>query len=202
MKKLLHKRWHSIPVAIITAILVVCLLAGGALAYTVMTWTAEVTVLEPLEVTEIQAPGLDLPVYAGCEIGLSQTNGGKYFITNLAGCPITVTITVDESTGQMAWYGFKGCYATTGYSGSDTCNYTNPIVDLSTTLPGWSTGPGDAIQAITFELGTIDYVWVSGFDGNTIGADSTCAKFFVDGVVSDGADPAILLDFTVTVDRN
>jgi len=202
MKKFLHKRWHSIPVGIITAILVVCLLAGAALAYTVMTWTTEVTVLEPLEVTEIQAPGLGEPTYAGGLIGISSPNGGKYFIYNKSSQPITVTITVNESTGQMAWYGFKGCYATTGYSGSDTCNYTNPIVDLSTTLPGWSTGLGDAIQAITFELGTVDYVWVSGFDGNTIGADSSCAKFFVDGVISDGADPAILLDFTVTVDRN
>jgi len=202
MKRFLNKRWHGIPLSILTAILLLCLLAGGVLAaYQVFTNTVQVGVLEPLVVTEIQAPGVGQPVYAGGEIGISQANGGKYFITNLGSQPITVTITVTESSGQMTWYGFKGCYATTGYTGSDTCNYTVPIIDSVTGWDCWSTGIGVTIKSCTFELGTVEYVWVAGFDGNTIGTDSSSAKFFVDGVVKDDADPAVPLNFIVTVTR-
>ena len=51
MKRFLKKRWHSIPVGILTAVLVVCLLAGSALAaYNFLTYTADVTVEEAIGV--------------------------------------------------------------------------------------------------------------------------------------------------------
>ncbi|GAJ23394.1 unnamed protein product, partial [marine sediment metagenome] len=49
MKRFLRKRWHSIPVGIITTILLVCLLAGSALAaYNFLDYTANVEVVEAI----------------------------------------------------------------------------------------------------------------------------------------------------------
>jgi len=46
--KFLKKRWHGIPLAIITGILLVCLLAGGAFAsYNFFTVTINVEVAPP-----------------------------------------------------------------------------------------------------------------------------------------------------------
>ena len=48
MKSFLKKRWHHLPMGIVTAVLAVCLLAGGAFAaYNFFTATAEVKVGEP-----------------------------------------------------------------------------------------------------------------------------------------------------------
>lgn len=48
MKSFLRKRWHGIPVGIITVVLLICLTAGGAFAaYQFFTGTVEVEVGEP-----------------------------------------------------------------------------------------------------------------------------------------------------------
>jgi len=48
MKRFLKKRWHHLPIGIVTAVLVVCLLAGSAFAaYTFFTATVKVGVEEP-----------------------------------------------------------------------------------------------------------------------------------------------------------
>lgn len=48
MREFLKKRWHSIPVALVSAVLVLALVAGGAFAaYTFFTATVEVEVGEP-----------------------------------------------------------------------------------------------------------------------------------------------------------
>lgn len=48
MRRFLKKRWHSVPIGIITAILLVCLVGGGAFAaYDFFTGTVEVEVGEP-----------------------------------------------------------------------------------------------------------------------------------------------------------
>lgn len=59
MKRFLKKRWRHIPIGIITAVLVVCLLAGSAFAaYTAWTGTAEVIVSEAITVAPpLAAPG-------------------------------------------------------------------------------------------------------------------------------------------------
>jgi len=51
MKRLLKKRWHSIPVGIITAVTLVCLLTGSVFAaYSFLGFTTEVSVDEPLKI--------------------------------------------------------------------------------------------------------------------------------------------------------
>lgn len=52
MKSFLKKRWHHLPIGIISAVLVACLLAGSAFAwYQVTTGTADVTVDEAISYT-------------------------------------------------------------------------------------------------------------------------------------------------------
>jgi hypothetical protein len=52
MKKFLAKRWHSIPIGIMVAALLVCLLAGGAFAaYAFYGGTATITVSEPMTIS-------------------------------------------------------------------------------------------------------------------------------------------------------
>lgn len=211
MKSLFGRRWHRIPVALVSVLLALVLIAGGAFAaYRVFTSTPEITVLEALEVTEIQKPGwfwnwgtpevppVQQEIYPGMDIG-AEGWGGKYFIHNLSSQPVQVTITVSESSGQTDWYGLRGCYASTDYSGHDTCNYAEPIVDLDTGEPCW-TNPGE-FHSCTFDIGSIDYVWYVGMPGSEIQPDSNCAKFFVEAKVASDADPAIPLSFTITVDR-
>jgi len=49
MKKFLRKRWHSVPIGIISALLAVCLVTSGALAaYKFMTATVAVNVYEAI----------------------------------------------------------------------------------------------------------------------------------------------------------
>ena len=51
MKSFLNKRWHSIPVALVSAVLVLALVAGGAFAaYSFFTTTAQVQVIEAIAV--------------------------------------------------------------------------------------------------------------------------------------------------------
>ncbi|GAI60353.1 unnamed protein product [marine sediment metagenome] len=50
--KLFKKRWHRLPVGIITAVLVACLIAGSAFAaYNFFTFDAQVEVLEAIDVS-------------------------------------------------------------------------------------------------------------------------------------------------------
>lgn len=55
MKHLFAKRWHSIPVGILSAVLAVCLLAGSAFAVAYPFWggKAEVTVAECMTVSNL-----------------------------------------------------------------------------------------------------------------------------------------------------
>lgn len=61
MKQFLHKRWHSIPVGIISAVLVICLVAGGAFAlspwFEVLGGTADVTVEEAISIANTSGDG-------------------------------------------------------------------------------------------------------------------------------------------------
>lgn len=51
MKRFLKKRWHSIPIGIITALLILGLVAGGVFAtYNWLSFTAEFEVEEPLSI--------------------------------------------------------------------------------------------------------------------------------------------------------
>jgi len=204
MKRFLRKRWHGIPVGIITSILVVCLLAGGVLAaYNVYTSNTNVTVIESVEVTEIQAPGsfwdwhtqpyldpaVPQDIYPGMDLGALGL-GGKYLIHNISPQPVQVTVTVFESTGQTDWYGLRGFYSTVTHTAADTCNWDNPIC---------MTNPGET-RTLTFELGVTDYPTGTAPWTNVL-ADSSSVMFFIEAKVANDANPSIPLAFTVTVDR-
>jgi len=216
MKQFLKKRWHGIPVGIVSALLAIVLVAGGVLAATgafeVFRSDTEVTVLEPLEVTEIQATGewwdwsdpeatIQHPeIYAGMDIG-AIGYGGKYFIENLipshnlyglpSGSPqfISVTVTVEETTGQMEWYGID-IYPANGWHATDTANWDLPFVTSTAE---------DNVQTFTFDMGSITYP--SPCPGGDILADSNQIKFFVQGKVAGNAELATPLNFIVTVER-
>lgn len=62
MKSFLKKRWHSIPVALVSVLLVLALVAGGAFAaFTVLTGTTEVTVEEAIT-AEYSISGVWTPI--------------------------------------------------------------------------------------------------------------------------------------------
>jgi len=103
MKSFLKKRWHAIPIGIITAVLLVCLVAGSAFAaYQVWEYNFKTTVDEPItvEVTE----QLTNPMYPGL-----GTNS-EYIITNIGSAPLSITATwPGQETGSVQ------CYATIRY---------------------------------------------------------------------------------------
>jgi len=220
MKRFLKKRWHSIPVGIITAVLVLGLVAGGVFAaidaFEVFRSVTKVTVLEPLEVIEIQAPGefwdwgtgqeepreiVLQPVYAGQDLGATGI-GGKYYIKNLMPAEnprgtsipvqyISVTVTVEETTGQMEWYGID-IYPSSGWGATDTCNWNSAFVK--------STADGN-VQTFTFNMGNTAYPGGGVTPSDEIGQDSNQVVFFVQGKVADSSTLAKPLNFIVTVER-
>jgi len=224
LKRFLRKRWLGLPIGIIAIALLVFLLAGGVLAATgafeVFKSTTEVSVLEPLEVTEIQAPGefwdwgnpedpaQSVDIYAGMDLG-AQGYGGKYLIHNLIpsenvrgmACAtqfVEVTVTVSETTGQTEWYGLRGCYSTVAHEATSHANYENPIIDINTHKPCW-TNPGEEVHTCTFLLGNHNYPIET--PGNEVQEDSSSALFFVEAKVADNADLTEPLNFIVTVSR-
>lgn len=223
MKRFLKKKWLGLPVGIITVALLVFLLAGGVLAATgafeVFRVKTKVSVLEPLEVTEIQAPGefwdwgnpedpvQSVDIYAGMDLGL-QGYGGKYLIHNLIpsenargmACPtqfVEVTVTVSETTGQTDWYGLRGCYSTVAHEATSHANYENPIRDMYSGALCW-TNPGE-VHTCTFLLG--NHLYPIETLGNEVLEDSSSALFFVEAKVADNADLIEPLNFIVTVSR-
>lgn len=90
MKSFLKKKWHRLPVGIITLILLVCLVAGSAFAtdgFGFWSATAKVTVTEPMTVEYVGDPEMgwdavtgiltaDLDPNTGIEIIWQVTNDG------------------------------------------------------------------------------------------------------------------------------
>ncbi|GAI60578.1 unnamed protein product [marine sediment metagenome] len=124
MKSFLRKRWHGIPVGIITVVLLICLTAGGVFAaYQFFTGTAEVTVEEALVVEWIGegelSPGLSWDsstntlTVSGLKVG--ETTGSMFWITNSASVDIPITVTWTQTDGPEAVRGYGG-----PYSGDDT----------------------------------------------------------------------------------
>lgn len=107
MKRFLKKKWRGIPLGIITAVLLTCLLAGSAFAaYVVWQYTFQTEVIEPItvEVTE----NLTNPMYPGL-----GTNS-EYIITNTGPAGLSVTAAwPGQETGPVK------CYATIRYIDSE-----------------------------------------------------------------------------------
>ncbi len=220
MKRLLKKRWLGLPVGIIAVILLVLALAGGTIvasgAFRVDTYETNIEVNEPLVVTEIQPPGefwdwgdgQDEPreivpqiVYAGQDLGATGI-GGKYFILNLmpdtnprgSSIPtqyISVTVTVEELTGQMEWYGID-IYPSSGWGATDSCNWSQP----------WVTSDAVSnVQTATFDMGNVTYPGDNVTPSIEILQDSNQVVIFIQGKVADGAISPGNLYFVLTVDR-
>lgn len=89
MRKFLKKRWHGIPVGIISAMLITCLLAGGALAaYQFFTATVNVEVEEPFTF------GVN---YVGWEAPSGADMAGGYY-SQLSPLTCSVALMVGESS--------------------------------------------------------------------------------------------------------
>jgi len=108
MRKFLGKRWHRLPIGVITAVLAVCLLVGGVLAaYPFLTATINVDVGEPMTV-EYNWSGDDagwLSPTEGATLSISGVAGdSKTFglkVCNVANNPINVTTTLGDNTDKF-----------------------------------------------------------------------------------------------------
>ncbi|MBA7584461.1 hypothetical protein ES708_26416 [subsurface metagenome] len=129
MKRFLNKKWHSIPVALLSALLVLALVAGGAFAAVYITEDQLITqeITEPYvppdkDYGTIEAPTIDLP---GIEVG--ETFG---LVTG------TVTVTVGPD-GVGKWLHIRLDDTTVGaydFFGANIRSEAadNPMVELVT----------------------------------------------------------------------
>jgi len=208
MKRFLGRKWGKLPIGILAVVMALVLATTGIAfaAYNVFTFTTQVTVLESVEATEVQAPGwfwdwhtpeepaIQQLIYPGMDLGANLPGiGGKYLIHNISPQPVEVTITVTESSGQVEWYGLRGFYSTLTHTGADTCNWDNPICMTNPPIPGES--------SCTFILGATDYP--IGTASADVLDDSSSVMFFVEAKVADDYNTTENnpLDFTLTVDR-
>ncbi len=98
MKRFLKKRWHSIPVGILTAILVVCLLAGSVLAaYKFYDYTANVEVVEAIGIQftpEDEGVSWDGNTITVEDLYPGSWKCGLFAFTNISMSDLKVTIDV------------------------------------------------------------------------------------------------------------
>ncbi len=211
MKRFLKRRWHSIPVALVTAILVVCLLAGGVFAaYTVWTGQAETEVLESIEVYTADSVAADgsllgagwaslcyFPdtVWPGTDLGAKNLTA-KYVIHNIGPIPITITVTMTEPAGME-------------YAGLSIV-WSNGSADMLREAPEIVLCRADRERFLThtFVIGAYDYLGAfeeGGISGGEVydeaKGDSAWVKVYIDGKVAEDADPDIPLTSTITVER-
>ena len=205
MKRFLRKRWHSIPVGIITAILVVCLLAGGVFAaYTVWTRDADISVLESIEVLTADDIQLDWPhqnalcflpetIYPG------QGTCEKYLIHNTGPVPIKVTVTTTEPAGTE----YAGLSLEWANSTADVLIGDNPDGSFYYLDKICLNTETEQFLTYTFTIGTYGYDGLAGSGGERYTAakgDSAYVKVFAGFKVLEDAEPGPF-NITVTVAR-
>jgi len=116
MKRFLRKRWHSIPVALVSALLILCLMAGGVFAaYNWLSFDIEVGVKEPLTI-EFNTFGLysDEDVWIPVEEGITLTMWGhagndydiQLRINNDSRSPLTVETVIKGDTEHITFTGW------------------------------------------------------------------------------------------------
>ena len=197
MKRFLKKRWHSIPVALVSALLVLALIAGGAFAiYNVWQKDLSATVVESIEVTNhkgedpsIQYPGFPESVTPGQNLGSGPE---RYIVHNVGTVDTDITITLtnlnNAELNQFEWIGLSAICSNSAYEYGSL--FTPPgdegVIWNSHVIP---------TLEISFPIGTVDY------PNGQSGIDSAHILIIVDGKVANDADPGIPIDFTVTVSR-
>lgn len=98
MKRFLRKRWHGLPVGIITAGLLVCLLAGSVLAaYNFLDYTADVTVEEAIGIqftADDEGVTWDGNTITVADLYPGSWKCGYFAFTNISMSDLKVTINV------------------------------------------------------------------------------------------------------------
>lgn len=153
MKRFLKKQWHHLPVGIITAVLLACLVAGGAFAaYGFWSATAEVTVDEPMTVV-LAAANANM-VFSGDDFTVPLDPGAQvkagWDVTNNGSKALTVTPSISPSSAD-------GGNITTGW-GRPPSSLTSLVVDPGATqrfgltiMANGSTAPDTYTFTLTFD---------------------------------------------------
>lgn len=108
MKRFLAKRWHSVPVGVLTGVLLFCLLAGSALAaYLFWSGSAKVTVAESMTVTNLGGDHGDFNADNQWIVSMKpgETKILNVRVSNSSSAALTVTLTAVESYTNLdaAW---------------------------------------------------------------------------------------------------
>lgn len=207
MKRFLKKRWHSIPVAAVLAVLLVVLLTGSAFAaYTVWTHnSAEIIVTESIEVLTAADVQPEWPNAPGCLQFLpgiiypGQGTCETYLIHNMGPVPISVTVTQTEPAGtEFAGLALIWANSTAdvliGDDGQGGFYYLDKIC-LNT--------EAEQILTYTFTIGTYEYDGLAESGGERYTSekgDSAYVKVFAGFKVLEDATPGPF-NITVTVSR-
>lgn len=155
MKGFLKSKWHSIPVGIVSAVLILCLMAGSAFAaYTFLTATIELTIEEPMVVSfdwpddgEGWLPVSDPFTFADWGVaGDSRTFEIK--VENRANNPIDVTTALTGDTGVVTFTGLPSGSIPAAV-GAVLGSWTGSVTaTLNADAP-----PGDYTVCLTFDRG-------------------------------------------------
>lgn len=158
MKSFLKKRWHHLPIGIITAVLALVLVSGGAFAaYSFLGFTTEIFVDEPLAVEyNLQGQyGGDsnwhlLPDQDSLTI---EGSAGDTFsidlrINNRANGSLTVNTVM---TGQTGWFTFSG-FPNTSIPASDGIDVNSPEWSGTATITINGDAPAPATYSVSFSF--------------------------------------------------
>lgn len=209
MKRFLRGRWHSIPVALLSALLAIVLIAGGVFAwYSAWSYTATVDVQEPIVVYDAayvadneltwegwqslkELPDTIWPGEGACAI---------YLIHNEGNAPLDIKVTTTEPAGTSEC-GLSLLWAN---SSADMLRCDGgacePIV--------LNTPEGPHELTWTFTIGTYEYLGggdpggISGGELYDAGkGDSSFVKLYVGFLVNGDAEPGPF-DLKITVERD
>ena len=114
MKKLLNKKWRSIPIGILVAVMALVLVTGSVFAaYSFLTVPTEITVEEPMIVTLDYDCTDSWVVIDGTmpftDWGVAgDTRTFALRVENRANSPITVAASIDGTYANTQWFTFTG----------------------------------------------------------------------------------------------
>jgi len=147
MKRFLERKWHGIPLVIMTAVMLVCLVAGSAFAaFNFLSLTTEIFVDEPLSIEyNLQSNyGGDSdwhPLGDEDSMTLDRSAGDSFVmdlrITNDADNALTVnTVFSSDTPGTLQWFTFTGFPdGTAGNCPNGSTTFNDVTIDVSGAAP-------------------------------------------------------------------